>query len=571
MSPAAKTLLVCLTLAAPALTQDVAVDLDQSHSELRPFLERYATDWYALNRRHRVPLSPARRQRMKRFYTGWLDAVDALPFEQVSHDAKIDWLLFRNVLTDEVRRLDEKARRFAEAEPLLPFWKTIVDLAEARRRMEPVDPQKAAAALDAIQATVEELAGKVGKVETTPTIAQRAARHVDALRRALRGWFRYRDGYDPLFSWWVRKPHAEADGALDRYAKAIRQHLVEGVDDKTLVGDPIGREALLGELAREMIPYTPEELVEIANKEFAWCDAEMDKASKALGFDDWRKAQDHVKSLHVEPGKQPELIRDLAREAIAFLDKRELVTIPALCREIWRIEMMSPERQKTTPYFTGGETITVAFPTDGMSHGDKLMSLRGNNIHFAHATVHHELIPGHHLQGFMTARHRTHRRAFGTPFWLEGWALYWEMLLWDLDFARSPEDRVGMLFWRKHRCARIVFSLNFHLKKMTAPEAVEFLIERVGHERNNAEAEVRRSVGGAYGPLYQAAYMLGGLQLRALHKELVTSGKMTNRAFHDAVLEQNSIPIEMVRAALTKQELRRDFRPRWRFYDTINR
>ncbi|WP_315822441.1 hypothetical protein [Paraflavitalea speifideaquila] len=39
-----------------------------------------------------------------------------------------------------------------------------------------------------------------------------------------------------------------------------------------------------------MIPYTPEELVEIANKEFAWCDAEMLKASREMGFgDDWKK------------------------------------------------------------------------------------------------------------------------------------------------------------------------------------------------------------------------------------------------------------------------------------------
>jgi hypothetical protein len=565
------TLLVLLALGAPALAQDQSGDLDQTHSELRPFLERYAADRSGLMRRYRVPLSPARRERMKRFHEGWLDTIDGFPFDGMSRDAQIEWLLFRNLLGHEMRRLNEEARRFAETEPLLPFWETVVGLAEARGRMDPVDPKQVATALDTLRATVGELNDKLGEVATTPTIAHRAARRVDALRGTLTRWFRYRDGYDPLFSWWARKPHAEADAALERYAKAIREQLVKGVDDKTLVGDPIGREALLGELAHEMIPYTPEELIEIAHREFKWCDAEMDKAAKALGFDDWRKAQDHVKSLHVAPGRQPELIRDLAREAVAFLDKHDLVTVPPLCREIWRMEMMSPERQRTTPYFTGGETITVAFPTDGMSHKDKLMSLRGNNVHFTHAAVHHELIPGHHLQGFMTARHRMHRRIFSTPFWIEGWALYWEMLLWDLGFARSPEDRVGMLFWRKHRCARIVFSLSFHLGKMTAPEAVEFLVERVGHERNNAEAEVRRSVGGSYGPLYQAAYMLGGLQLRALHRELVGSGKMTNRAFHDAVLKENSIPIEMVRADLTGQALGKDFRSRWRFYDTPGR
>jgi uncharacterized protein (DUF885 family) len=140
------------------------------------------------------------------------------------------------------------------------------------------------------------------------------------------------------------------------------------------------------------------------------------------------------------------------------------------------------------------------------------------------------------------------------------------MRLWDLGFARGPEDRIGMLFWRKHRCARIQFSLGFHLGTMTAPQAVEFLVERVGHERSAAEAEVRRSVAGNYGPLYQAAYLLGGLQIRALQRELVGGGRLSERAFHDGVLQQNSIPIEMVRAALRGESLPPDHVPSWRFY-----
>ena len=66
-----------------------------------------------------------------------------------------------------------------------------------------------------------------------------------------------------------------------------------------------------------MIPYTPEELIAIAEKEFAWCEAEMNRASREMGFgDDWKKALEKVKTLHVEPGEQPGLIRDLAIEAI---------------------------------------------------------------------------------------------------------------------------------------------------------------------------------------------------------------------------------------------------------------
>ena len=140
------------------------------------------------------------------------------------------------------------------------------------------------------------------------------------------------------------------------------------------------------------------------------------------------------------------------------------------------------------------------------------------------------------------------------------------MLLWDLGFPQTPENRVGMLFWRMHRAARIIFSLSFHLEKMTAQECVDFLVNRVGHERENAAAEVRRSFETQYSPLYQCAYMLGGLQFRALHQELVGSGKMTHRQFHDAILQLNSIPVEMVRTSLTKQRLAKDFSSSWKFY-----
>jgi len=311
-------------------------------------------------------------------------------------------------------------------------------------------------------------------------------------------------------------------------------------------------------------------LVKIAEREYAWCEKEMKLASKELGFkDDWKKALEHVKGLHVAPGEQPQMIKDLALEAIDYMEKHDLLTVPELAKQTWRMTMMSPERQRTSPFFLGGEVIMVSYPTNTMTHEEKMMSMRGNNRHFARATVHHELIPGHHLQGFMTDRYRAYRRPFSTPFWIEGWALYWEMLLWKMGFPQTPENKVGMLFWRMHRCARIIFSLNYHLGKMKPEECVDFLVDKVGHERANADAEVRRSFNGSYPPLYQAAYMLGALQIWRLREELVDTGKMKEKTFHDAILHENSIPIELLRAILTNQKLTRDFKTSWRFYPGI--
>jgi uncharacterized protein (DUF885 family) len=78
---------------------------------------------------------------------------------------------------------------------------------------------------------------------------------------------------------------------------------------------------------------------------------------------------------------------------------------------------------------------------------------------------------------------------------------------------------------------------------------------------------VRRFIAGGYSPLYQCGYMIGGLQLRALRKELVDSGRMKEREFNDALLTVGAIPIELIRAGLLEVPLRHDTTASWRFAD----
>lgn len=576
-TPLPIVLLFCVS-AAPAR----AADRDPSLSVMRDVVERYTSDRGLLERKYAIPTSGDAQERLLRFYADDLRQLDGIDFDSLDQAGKIDYLLLAGKLRFESRRLDQLRHQIAEIQPLVPFADAIVVLEQSRRRMEKIDPEQCAKALSDIRGQIaglrREWDGKSNQdvrpsaAPVSKVVANRAAGIVDELRDTLRHWHLYYANYDPEFTWWTKQEYPTTDKDLETYAKILRTKLAgfSEADEEPVIGDPIGREALLDALQAEMIPYTPEELIEIANREFAWCEVEMKRAARDLGCgDDWHKALEKVSADHVNPGDQPALIKQLAEEATAFVEQRDLVTIPPLCKEAWRMEMMSPQRQKVNPYFLGGEEIRVSYPTDSMSYEDKLMSMRGNNRAFCRATVFHELIPGHHLQGFMAQRYNAHRRAFATPFLVEGWALYWEMRMWDLGFARNADDRVGMLFWRAHRCARIIFSIKFHLGQMTAPQAIDFLVERVGHERRNATAEVRRSVSGEYGPLYQAAYMLGALQLRALYGELVGSGRMNDKQFNDAVLRENAIPIEMIRADLTGLKLTRDFQSSWRFYDGL--
>jgi uncharacterized protein (DUF885 family) len=403
------------------------------------------------------------------------------------------------------------------------------------------------------------------------TVAFRAANRLDELKKSLDEWFKVYDGYDPAFGWWTREPYKQLTQSFEDYGKFLREK-VAGIDPKAkdapIIGDPLGREGLLGDLQNELVVYSPEELIAIAEREFQWVDTELKRAASEMGLgDDWKAALEKVKQAYVEPGQQPALVRDLALEATRYVAEKNLVTVPPLAADVWLLRMMPPEQQKVAPFFLGGNDILVAFPTDAMSQEEKMSSLRANNRHFARATVFHELVPGHHLQWWARARFNPHRDLFTTPFWIEGWAVWWEFHLWDLKFTSTPEDRIGALFWRAHRCARIIFSLKFHLGEWTPQQCVDFLVDRVGHERASATGEVRRSFNGSYPPLYQAGYMLGAMQLRGLYGQLVGSaaGQMTEKQFHDAILHGGPMPIELVRARLMQQKLPRDFKPTWRF------
>ncbi|MCY2957017.1 MAG: DUF885 family protein [Planctomycetota bacterium] len=529
-----------------------------------------AADLRDLTRRYDVPLSTECWQRMNSYLTQKLTELSQVDGSKLGRDGRIDLQLCIGHCKHQLALLDQTATNNKAAAPLLPHAAPLIRACERRRRLETIDGEAAAMLLTqaatALQAAERQLANGEFDSLSIPT-ASTATDSLQQLHHACSAWFRFYDGYDPLFSWWARKPWQEYDAAQQHWRNAIEQRLITARNqDNTLPGQPIGEAALRTELQHEQIPYTPAELIAIAEREFSWCDAEMEKASKTLGCGtNWQQAMELVKQRHVAPGEQPQLILKLAHEAEQFLTERDLLTLPPLATECWRMSMMSKAAQKVNPFFLGGNTIQVSFPTDDMTHQEKLQSLRSNNEHFCRATVFHELIPGHWLQEYMQERWRPHRAMFETPFWIEGWALYWEMRFYDLGLHKTAEDKVGALYWRKHRCARIIFSLNFHLGRLTAQECVEYLILRVGHERAAAEGEVRRSIGGAYSPLYQCAYLLGGLQLRALQKELVGSGSLTEKQFHDAVLQQNAIPIAYVRAALSPHIVPIGELAAWRF------
>lgn len=587
-----------ISAAQPALHE-----LPPTGGDLHDLINLVGEDTGSLARWYSIRWSDARWNDIEALANTQMATLKSVNFDSLSQQGKIDYLLLRNKLREQLAQAGRHRARIAEMKDLLPFKDAVIAIEGMRWRMEQPDPRTSAGTLAGFAADIKKVRERIEKgrheekkeakpadasaptaapsttpAPDTPIVlnavqAQRAAGAVADFRRALADWYEYHAPYTPEFSWWCKKPFEEARAALDDYERYLRQDIagLKGAPDDPLVGNPIGRDWVIEDLKLEFVAYSPEQLIAIADREFAWCEARMKEASRDMGMgDDWKAALEKVKNITAPAGHQTDMMAELTREGIDFVKKHDLVTIPEIADKYWRLEMISPENQRYWPFaFYGGQSIGVAAPADSMTHDAKLQSMRGNNRHFSRIVVPHELIPGHHLQGFMASRVRPYRGTFTTPFFVEGWALYWEMKLWDMNYAQSPEDRVGMLFWRMHRCARIIISLKYHLGEMTPQQMIDFLVDRVGHERDNATSEVRRYIGPDYGPLYQAAYMLGGLALRSLHEEAVTNGGMKERDFNDALLTYGAIPIELVRAGVLNRPLTRDSEPAWNFAGEI--
>ena len=268
----------CLVACWPAtgLPVDALENADRSPTGLRSSFERFDIDRGNLNRFYNIPLSPGDQKRREAFYRQWQTALEKTDFDRLSRDAQVDYLLFRDELKDTQKQFAREAARDAAVLPLIPFWKSIVDLLEAHRRLDPVEGKATARRLAAIEnridAARDELEAAIARARNRwdKDAANRAARRVRDLSGHLGRWFGFYDGYDPIFTWWVKKPAAEVRQALDEYADLISDQLVKRekekkpTDPNRLVGNPIGAAALTPKVSSSSLTRSAKSTTDIS-------------------------------------------------------------------------------------------------------------------------------------------------------------------------------------------------------------------------------------------------------------------------------------------------------------------
>lgn len=160
----------------------------------------------------------------------------------------------------------------------------------------------------------------------------------------------------------------------------------------------------------------------------------------------------------------------------------------------------------------------------------------------------HESVPGHHLQISIAQEMPDvpeFRKQLGYTAYVEGWALYSESLGPEMGFYTDPYSKFGYLSAQMWRAVRLVVDTGIHSMGWTRAQALQYFEENTGQPEQNSIAEVDRYI---VWPGQALGYKVGQLKILELrHKaEQALGPKFDIRGFHDAILDQGALPLDIL-------------------------
>ena len=291
---------------------------------------------------------------------------------------------------------------------------------------------------------------------------------------------------------------------------------------------------------------TPDQIHAMGLAEAKRIRAEMVEVAKGAGF---ATREAFIQELRTNPehyAKTPdELMRASARVTKAIDGKMPglFKTLPRLPYGIREIPAEIAEGT-TTAYYSGGS------PESGIAgtYYVNTSKLDQRPLWEIPALSLHEAVPGHHHQIALAQELEIapFRRNFtGFTAFTEGWALYSESLGQEMGLYDTPAKKMGQLSYQMWRAARLVVDTGIHHKGWDKARAVAFMRDYTALSDANIDAEVNRYISW---PGQALGYMIGNIRIRELRAraERELGSKFDLRSFHDAVLLQGSVPLDVL-------------------------
>jgi uncharacterized protein (DUF885 family) len=288
---------------------------------------------------------------------------------------------------------------------------------------------------------------------------------------------------------------------------------------------------------------TPEEIHKIGLAEVDRIEKEMQAIARQTGF------QGSVSELEVKLANDPGQKFHSKDEMLEYCRNAAMIVEPELPNQFKHIPMLlfgiraiPPDREKTNA------SNAQAPAPDGSAPG--WFNLRTyepeKQVKYdKESLVLHEAIPGHIFQGSLARSLKglpEFRRFYGNSAYAEGWALYAESLGSQLGLYREPYEKFGQLASERFRAVRLVVDTGIHSMGWTREQALEYF--RV-HAPTEATEEIDRYISW---PAQALAYKMGELKIMELRKkaEAQLGPKFDVRNFHDAVLRDGSLPLDLL-------------------------
>jgi uncharacterized protein (DUF885 family) len=166
----------------------------------------------------------------------------------------------------------------------------------------------------------------------------------------------------------------------------------------------------------------------------------------------------------------------------------------------------------------------------------------------------HEGVPGHHLQISIAQEMNDipeFRKQLGYTAYVEGWALYSESLGPEVGLYADPYSKFGYLSAQMWRAVRLVVDTGIHSMGWTRDQAIQYFVENTGQPEQNAIVEIDRYI---VWPGQALGYKIGQLKIQELRKtaEQELGDRFDIRAFHDAVLDQGALPLNILETRIKR-------------------
>jgi uncharacterized protein (DUF885 family) len=171
------------------------------------------------------------------------------------------------------------------------------------------------------------------------------------------------------------------------------------------------------------------------------------------------------------------------------------------------------------------------------------------------ALVYHEAIPGHHMQLSIAQELEDlprFRKYGGQTAYTEGWGLYSERLPKELGFYEDPYSDFGRLAMELWRACRLVVDTGIHEMRWTREQAIDYLLKNTPNPEGDSIKAIERYI---VMPGQATAYMVGMLkilEIRETAKEALGE-EFDLRDFHDAVLENGALPLDVLEVTVLEK------------------